>query len=141
MKNNESFFDIGYEKGQIVAHDELCKRVHCGCMGGIRYSKDNNLLLVFLSENSKDYYNYWENGILYYMGMGAGNQSIDFSGNRRLADSLEKNTSVYLIERDSEQNYKFCGEVMLASKPFYKEITNQKGVNVRAVYFPLKFVD
>lgn len=135
--DNKSF-DIGYRKGQTVPHDELCKRCRCGCIGGIRYSKELNIILIFMSEKPGYYNNYWGNDTLYYMGMGAGNQSLDYYGNRRLANSLKNNTKVFLIEKDSECNYKFCGEVKLSGEPFYKIISDQSGNQRKIIYFPLR---
>lgn len=43
-------FDIGYIQDEIVLHEELCKRAKYGCLGCIRYSKDNIVLLFFIKK-------------------------------------------------------------------------------------------
>ena len=51
-------FDIGYKAGEDVKHDDVCKRAGCGCMGGIRFSIKNNVVLLFTKQNSNyDRYN------------------------------------------------------------------------------------
>lgn len=73
-------FDIGYIQDEIVLHEEPCKRAKYGCMGCIRYSKDNIVLLFFIKKDSA-YCNIWNGDILEFMGSGKGNQSIELGWN------------------------------------------------------------
>lgn len=93
-----------------------------------------------MSSEGKQYKNYWKNNILYFMGMGTKNQSVSFFGNKRLTMSKEANTTIFLIEIEAAQIYRFKGEVTLCGKPFYKTIKNTKGEEQCAVFFPLKYV-
>ena len=133
--DNKSTFDIGYQKGQIVSHADLCKKVCCGCMGGIRYSKRNNTILLFMLKDNDCYNNYWENDTLFYMGMGTGNQSLDYYGNRRLADSIENETSVFLIERDSQMNCIFAEKSNFVVNLFIKKYQILKKEKEKLFFF------
>ena len=104
----------------------------------IRYdtAQLHNVLFLFILDSSDRYTNYWQDGVFYYMGMGKGEQSLNRAGNRRLAESRDMNTTVYLIERDEKSNCRFCGEVKLSGEPFYKKVNDKYGVSFNAVYFP-----
>ncbi len=130
-------FDLGYRKNEIITHDELCKKAGCGCMGGIRYSKRNNVLLLFIKKSSK-YDNSWNKGILRYMGSGKGNQSAYSMGNARLTKSMEENTAVFLIEWVDETSCKYLGRVILIGEPEYETRVNDVGDIERKVFFHLK---
>ena len=130
-------FEIGYEKNAIVTHDELCKKIGCGCMGGIRCSKRNNVLVLFINQNSK-YNNIWVGDTLKYMGSGKGNQSIERGGNKQLAQSNEKDVCVLLFEWVDSINCKYIGPMVLVDEPYYENIKNKYGEKERKVFFNLR---
>lgn len=130
-------FELGYKKNEIVLHDELCKKVGCGCMGGIRYSKKNNALLLFMKKNSQ-YENKWNGDVLQYMGCGKGNQSADAMANARLTKANENNTAIFLIEWVDDMRCKYLGKMHLIDEPEYKTRINSVGEKERKVFFYLK---
>ena len=130
-------FEIGYKQDEIVLHEELCKRAKCGCMGGIRYSKDNNVLLLFMKKDSA-YSNVWNGDVLEFMGSGKGNQSVESGWNRRLADSEKEETAVCLFEWVDSMRLKFVGRMILSQKPIIKKFINKYGNAEDKVVFYLK---
>ena len=130
-------FNIGYNENVIVSHDELCKKIGVGCMGGVRFSKENNVLALFMKTNSQ-YDNSWDGEILKYMGSGKGDQSVKRMGNARLANSTENDTAVYLFEWADAVNLRFIGRMVLAGEPYYENRKNKYGENEKKVFFPLK---
>lgn len=130
-------FEIGYKQDEIVLHENLCKRAKCGCMGGIRYSKDNNVLLLFMKKDS-DYCNVWNGEVLEFMGSGKGNQSIELGLNRRLADSEKKDTAVCLFEWVDSMSLKFVGRMILSQEPIIKKFNNKYGNAEDKVVFYLE---
>ena len=118
---------------------ELCKKVGCGCMGGIRFSKNNNALVLFIKDNSP-YDNKWEGEVLHFMGSGKGDQSADTRTNQRLAMSQENDTAVCLFERIGMENCRYMGRMVLAGKPYY-EYREGKDGKERKVFFLLKRAD
>jgi hypothetical protein len=36
-------FDIGFKAGEIVKHDEVCKRAGCGCIVSLKFALVDNL--------------------------------------------------------------------------------------------------
>ena len=130
-------FDIGFKAGEIVKHDDICKRAGCGCMGGIRFSKQNNVVLLFTKNNSK-YDNTWEGDTLLFMGSGKGDQSIESKGNVRIAESKENDTALCLFEWIDAINLKYVGRMVLIEKPYYETKKNKYGEKEKKVIFKLK---
>lgn len=130
-------FDIGFKNDQIVTHDELCKRAGCGCMGGIRYSSKNNVVILFMKANSQ-YDNSWEGDTLLYMGAGKGNQSVNSKSNIRIAEAKKNDTAICLFEWVDSINCKYVGRMILAKQPYYETRRNKYGEKEQKVIFPLK---
>ena len=130
-------FEIGYNQGEIITHDELCKKAKCGCMGGIRYSKDNNVLLLFMKKDSP-YSNVWNGDTLEFMGSGKGDQNLDSGWNRRLADADKNDTAVCVFEWQDSMMLKYVGRMILAQTPQIKKFTNKFGTKEDKVIFYLK---
>ncbi|QUA52188.1 hypothetical protein [Aristaeella lactis] len=133
-------FSIGYKKNEIVFHDDLCKKTSCGCMGGIRYSKKNNILVLFVKKNSQ-YENVWEGDLLKYMGSGKGNQSIYKQGNIKLAEATKNNTDIFLFEWLDMYQCRYIGRMILDNEPYYEMHQNKYGEMERKVIFPLKMLN
>lgn len=129
--------NVKFEENDIVSHDELCKSIGVGCMGGMRFSKKNNVLVLFMKDGSK-YENAWDGNILRYMGCGKGNQSIDKMGNKRLAESTNNDTTVLLFEWVDNSSCRFVGTMVLAGAPYYETKYNNLGEEERKIIFPLK---
>lgn len=129
-------FDFGYHKDQIVRHDEICKAAHCGCMGGIRYSKEKNAVILFI-KNSSNYRNNWKNNILFFMGSGSGNQTLGRS-NGNLYNAEKNGSSIHLFEWVDTINCKYKGQLALAGEPKFVTEKNKYGDTEKKVVFPLQ---
>ena len=127
---------LEYEPNEIVSHNDLCIKTKCGCMGGIRYSKDTNSILLFMKEDGS-YSNFWEGDVLHYMGSGNGDQELLRGRNRALTNSEKNNSSVYLFERIDEKRCRFIGQMKFAKKPTYKTVKNKFGEDERKVVYYL----
>ena len=130
-------FDIGYKVNEVVPHLDLCRKAHCGCMGGIRYSKDNNVLVLLMKSNGQ-YDNYWDGDILHYMGSGKGNQSIDRMVHQRIIHAAEKDTAICLFEWIDNENCKYIGRMVLAEKARIEKRKSVCGDDEDKVIFLLK---
>jgi hypothetical protein len=108
------------KKDQILTNDEIMKLFKVGNMGGIRYTKYNNVIVLF-STHSDDYDDSIDlnSGFIIYSGEGKGDQEIK-NGNEKILNS--KNTPmVYFKEVYQEpgsrprgaldNKYKFIGVV------------------------------
>lgn len=98
--------------------------------------------LVLISDNTKGLYSdKWENGILHYTGMGKiGDQSIEKTQNKTLAQSETNGVEVHLFEVHERAKYTYTGVVELSGKPFQETQPDDNG-NPRKVWiFPLRKV-
>ena len=129
---------VSYKVGQVVPHEEVCKNYKIGCMGGIRYSKENNVVVLFHLANQSYYSDYWDGDVFYYVGMGKGDQSELYLSNRRITESENKGTSIHLFERIIDEKCEYIGEMRLSGKPVYRKAKDKKGVEFTQVLFPLK---
>ena len=85
------------KKTEILSNDQIVKYFGVGNMGGIRYSKKNNFLILLITHsNSYDDYIDIDSGFIIYSGEGRkGDQKLDY-GNKRILDS--KNTLMLLFK-------------------------------------------
>lgn len=123
--------------GDILTNAQLMEDFAIGMMGGMRRSKKNNLL-VLVSDYTKGLYeDHWEGDVLHYTGMGkVGDQTLS-SQNKTLAESLQTDIEVHLLEVFKPTEYTYVGKVHLASEP-YKEQQQDDNGNMRSVYmFPV----
>ena len=108
------------KKDQILTNDEIVKLFKVGNMGGIRYTKYNNVI-VLLSTHSDDYDDsiHLNSGFIFYTGEGQGDQEIK-NGNEKILNS-QKTPMVFFKEVYQEpgsrprgaldNKYKFIGVV------------------------------
>jgi len=108
------------KKDQILTNDEIMKFFKVGNMGGIRYTKYNNVI-VLLSTHSDDYDDSIDlnSGFIIYTGEGKGNQEFK-NGNEKIKNSQDT-PMVYFKEVYQEpgsrprgaldNKYKFIGVV------------------------------
>jgi hypothetical protein len=84
--------------GDVLSNDELGQRFHVGNMGGMRRSRDANLLLLISDPSKGLYQDRWQRDVLHYTGMGkAGDQELMAAQNRTLAESPETGTPLHLV--------------------------------------------
>lgn len=134
-------FKPPFEIGAVVSNGQLSDAFGVGNMGGMRRSKKTGTL-VLISDNTKGLYSdKWENGILHYTGMGKiGDQSIEKTQNKTLAQSETNGVEVHLFEVHERAKYTYTGVVELSGKPFQETQPDDNG-NPRKVWiFPLRKV-
>ena len=107
-------------KDQILTNDEIISTFKVGNMGGIRYTKYNNVIVLF-STHSDDYDDSMDlnSGFIIYTGEGKGDQQIK-NGNEKILNS-QNTPMVYFKEVYQEpgsrprgaldNKYKFIGVV------------------------------
>ena len=134
-------FKPPFEIGDVVTNSQLSAAFGAGNMGGMRRAKKTGTL-VLISDNTKGLYrDRWHDGILHYTGMGKiGDQVIDRTQNRTLAESGSNGVEVHLFEVNEPTKYTYVGVVELADKPFQETQPDDNG-NPRKVWvFPLRKV-
>ena len=134
-------FKPPFKIGDVVTNSQLSAAFGAGNMGGMRRAKKTGTL-VLISDNTKGLYrDRWHDGILHYTGMGKiGDQVIDRTQNRTLAESGSNGVEVHLFEVNEPTKYTYVGVVELADKPFQETQPDDNG-NPRKVWvFPLRKV-
>ena len=128
-----------FEIGDIISNTEIIEAFKVGNMGGMRRSKTTGTL-VLISDNTKGLYSdKWNDGVLHYTGMGKiGDQAIDKTQNRTLAESKSNGVEVHLFEVDSPGKYTYSGVVELAGKPYQETQPDDNGNSRKVWMFPLK---
>lgn len=132
-------FNPPFAVGTVVSNAVMAEAFKVGNMGGMRRSKTTGTL-VLISDNTKGLYSdKWNEGILHYTGMGKiGDQALDKTQNKTLAESQENGVEVHLFEVDEPGKYTYEGVVELAGKPYQETQPDDNG-NPRKVWmFPLK---
>lgn len=119
------------KKGQILSNDELIQFFGVGNMGGIRYSRKNNILIL-CSTTSDDYHDVIDDasGLITYTGEGReGNQEVS-KGNSKILNSTntqmlffkEKPQEPGVRKRGALDNlYEFVGKVNYLKHYWKKE--------------------
>lgn len=130
--------------GNIYKSEEYAKVFKCSYMSGMNYSKETNTLVLISKQNNECYRDKWdiETNTLHYTGQGTiGDQELYKGANKRLLESKQNNTKVYLFEVFKETENIYQGEVELVSKPYqvFEEDINK---NIRKVWkFPIRKID
>ena len=136
------FFIPDIQIGERVDNVQLCSIFGCSPQGGMRRSKKTNSLVLISNHVTSIYDDRWIDGDLHYTGMGQkGDQSIDSSQNRTLAESAENGINVFLFEVFKEKEYSFSGRVKLASSPYQESQSDESGMERLVWVFPLIIVD
>ena len=106
--------------------------------GGMRRSLKNDVLLLIHNTINSIYEDRWKNGVLYYTGMGLiGNQDINFSQNKTLANAHINGIQVLLFEMNKKNRYEYVAEVELIDEPFYESQRDDKNNVRQVIIFPL----
>ena len=128
------------EVGMIFTNKELMDRFGVSNSGGMRRSLKNNVLILVHQKDSI-YKDRWQDDKLLYTGMGLkGDQDIDFSQNKTLAQSRTNGVTVLLFNNPKVNVYEYEGRVVLADNPFYEKQIDEKQKSRQVVIFPLSFV-
>ncbi len=135
-------FDHSLNVGDTITNSQLMNIFKCGPQGGMRRSLETNTL-VLVSDHSKSVYDdrWVSNEILHYAGIGLeGDQSIDYSQNKTLAESASNDVSLFLFEVYEKGKYLYRGRVELCDQP-YQAKQPDKNYQLRNVWiFPIKIV-
>lgn len=132
-------FKPPFEIGAVVSNAVMTEVFKVGNMGGMRRSKTTGTL-VLISDNTKGLYkDKWNEGILHYTGMGKiGDQAIDRTQNKTLAESKENGVEVHLFEVNEPGKYTYSGVMELAGKPYQETQPDDNGNSRKVWMFPLK---
>lgn len=135
--------DEKLEEKSVFTDKEIQEIFGCSMMQGMaRSHKTNTLVLISDQSEKKDnpYYDYWENDVFYYTGMGTvGDQSLDWLQNKTLYHSPQWCIRVFLFTKIKEReiNYYYQGIVSLKEEPF-QDLEKDTNGNWRYVWkFPL----
>lgn len=126
------------EPGSQLTNAELSETFKVGNMGGMRRSHATNSLVIVSDPFKGLYLDRWIGGVLHYTGMGkSGDQSLTFSQNRTLADSLTNGVDVYLFEVHEPKVYSYVGQVVLTSEPYQDTQNGDDGKSRKVWIFPV----
>jgi 5-methylcytosine-specific restriction protein A len=135
-------FEHGLNPGDTISNPELTDVFKCSPQGGMRRSRRTNTLVIVSDHTRGIYEDRWIDDILHYTGMGLeGDQKIDATQNKTLAELQSNGVEVYLFEVFEAGNYIFRGQIELADVPYEEEQSDING-NLRKVWiFPLQIID
>lgn len=134
-------FEPSFPVGEVVSNKQLYTEFKCGNMGGMRRSKRLNCLVLICDHTKPLYDDKWEGDVLHYTGMGKiGDQEIDRSQNKTLAESKVNGVDVHLFEVSSPGMYHYRGRVELTEIPYAAKQQDDEG-KVRNVWmFPIRLI-
>ena len=135
-------FEHGLNPGDTIVNSQLTDIFKCSPQGGMRRSHRTNTLVIVSDHTRGIYEDRWIDGKLHYTGMGLeGDQRIDSTQNKTLAESQTNGVEVFLFEVFDSGNYIFRGQVELTDKP-YEEDQPDINSNLRKVWiFPLILIN
>lgn len=133
--------NVNLKIGDFLSNSELSKKFTVSIMGGMRFSTENNILVLITKIHDNPYPDRWEGNKLYYTGMGRkGDQSIDFQSNKKLNSIYytEKIATKLVLFINTDQNkYLYCGEVKTIRRPYFKYQYFTKNEKRKIIIFPL----
>ena len=125
------------QKGQTLSNFELMAIFKCANMGGMRYSKRCNTLVIICDHTKNLYDDVWKGNTLHYTGMGKiGNQKIN-RANKILAESNSNGVEIHLFEVYTPRQYCYCGQVKLSESPYQTIQNDEQGTPRKVWIFPL----
>ena len=131
--------DTGFSHGQVINNEQLCAVFKCSTQGGMRRSLTTNSLVLVSNHVASIYDDRWIGDTFHYTGMGQqGNQSLSNAQNKTLKESRTNGVAVHLFEVDREREYRYQGEVELASDPYPEIQPDQLQVDRTVWVFPLR---
>ena len=135
-------FNPDLKKGQELTNRELMNIFKCATEGGMRRSHKTNSLILISNHTKSGYNDKWSGEKFLFTGEGkVGDQDINYSQNKTLANSNENGISLFLFEIFEDRRYIYQGKVKLVDSP-YQEIQTDINKKERKVWiFPLKSVD
>jgi 5-methylcytosine-specific restriction protein A len=135
-------FDPELEHGAVLTNSEVAERFECSQRGGMRRSLSTNTLVLISNHIESIYCDRWLGSTLHYTGMGRqGNQRLDATQNRTLAESPTNDVEVHLFEVDRPNEYTYRGRVRLVDDPYSEPQPDRRGQERIVWMFPLELVD
>lgn len=134
-----SFFNPKIRKGEVINNEHLMRIYGCGIKGRMRRSLSTNSLVLISNSRNSDYKPAFKrNGLWYFTGMGReGNQDINYSHNRTLAQSNTNRVQLFLFKSSEKDEYEYVGRVLLVGEPQYVRQKDSKGISRKVYLFPL----
>lgn len=134
-------FNPGLFIGQKLKNCEIINIFKCGNMGGMRRSLTTNTL-VLISDYTKDLYkDKWIGEVLHYTGMvKSGDQDINWSQNKTLAQSKYNGVDIHLFEVVNKGEYIYRGRFELESEPYTETQKGDDDIDRNVLIFPIKSV-
>lgn len=133
-------FDPGLKLGTVLTNKELVDLFKCGPQGGMRRSLATNTVVITTSPSAL-YADRWVDGNLHYTGMGLhGDQRLDRTQNRTLAESQTNGVTVHLFEVLADNQYAYRGPVALAGEPYQERQLDSSGQERLVWMFPLRLL-
>ena len=127
------------QQGSVINNKKLCEIFACSPQGGMRRSLKTNTLVIVSNHVKSIYDDRWEDDVLHYTGMGTkGNQSIDSTQNKTLAQSQNNGISIHLFEVFVDQEYFYRGIVALCNDPYFERQPDERGMARDVCVFPLR---
>lgn len=127
------------QQGSVINNKKLCEIFACSPQGGMRRSLKTNTLVIVSNHVKSIYDDRWEDDVLHYTGMGTkGNQSIDSTQNKTLAQSQNNGVSIHLFEVFVDQEYFYRGIVALCNDPYFERQPDERGMARDVCVFPLR---
>ena len=131
--------ETGLSHGQVINNEQLCAVFKCSPQGGMRRALATNSLVLVSNHVASIYDDRWIGDTFHYTGMGQqGDQSLSNAQNKTLAESRTNGVAVHLFEVDREREYRYQGEVELASDPYPEIQPDQLKVGRTVWVFPLR---
>jgi len=119
MRASAADFEPGLRVGASLTHDELRELFRCSTWGGMRRSHRTSTLVLISKDSGGTYHDRWEGETFHYTGMGLiGDQKLDATQNKTLAESDTNGVAVFLFENSQPNDYRFAGRVELAAAPY-----------------------
>jgi HNH endonuclease. len=132
-------FTPNFKINDTVTNDGIRASFQCGNMGGMRRSHNTNTLMIISDHTKGLYEDKWFGDELHYTGMGkSGDQTLEFSQNKTLAQSEKNGVEVHLFEALLPTQYIYRGQVYLCGNPYQETQPGEDGVKRLVWMFPLK---
>jgi 5-methylcytosine-specific restriction protein A len=126
--------------GAIFSNDEIVQLFHVGNSGGMRWSSEKNCLVLVFDHTKSLYDDRWEDGVLYYTGMGTTGDQVLTGQNKRLAEQPQSAVDVHLFEVFTEGRYTYVGKVGLSAAVKEEEQSDETGATRKVYVYPLKLI-
>lgn len=127
--------------GDTLNNASLMEAFSVGISGGMRRSHTMNSLVIVSDHTRGIYEDRWDGETLHYTGMGLhGDQPIDRTQNKTLAQSRSNGVEVHLFEVFQRGKYIYQGRVELAADPYEERQLDDDGKERRVWMFPVRLI-